>query len=123
MIAPKGSSRYVNYWTMAISESCTEKDAAVKLLYKLLEAQHLEKYIGGLPPRQSMLDKPAYQTDLYKTMAEAAGLGRQMPETSNYMHLADAVATAVQEAVLSKGDPRAILTRYQDEYNNRYSGE
>ncbi|MDR2111328.1 MAG: extracellular solute-binding protein, partial [Spirochaetaceae bacterium] len=60
MVAPPGSSRYVNYWTFGISESCTEKDAAVKLLYTLLRTEHLEKYIGGLPPRQSMLDKPAY---------------------------------------------------------------
>jgi ABC-type glycerol-3-phosphate transport system substrate-binding protein len=123
LIAPANSSRYVNYWTFGISESCKEKEAAAKLLYFILKEEHLEKYVGGLPPRQSMLNKPAYQTPLYKTMAEAAALGRQMPATPNYMHLADAVAAAVQEVVMTKGDAGAILTRYQDEYNNRYGGE
>jgi ABC-type glycerol-3-phosphate transport system substrate-binding protein len=123
LIAPAGSSRYVNYWTLGISESCKEKDAAVKLLYKLLLAKNLEQYVGGLPPRQSMLSKPAYQTEMYKKMAEAAALGRQMPATPNYMHLADAVAAAVQEVVMTKGNAKAIFTRYQNEYNTRYGGE
>jgi ABC-type glycerol-3-phosphate transport system substrate-binding protein len=123
LIAPANSSRYVNYWTFGISESCTEKEAAAKLLYKLLQAEHLQLYVGGLPPRQTMLNKAAYQTPLYKKMAEAAAIGRQMPMTPNYMNLSDAVAAAVQEVVSTNGNASAILNRYQTEYNNRYGGE
>ena len=54
---------------------------------------------------------------------QAAAQGKSMPQTANYMKLADSVAAAIQEIVLIKGDAKEILTRYQDEYNARYAGE
>ena len=122
-LAPPDSQRYSNFWTLGISKTCPYPDEAMRLVELLIKPDNIKHYLNGIPVRQSAYENKAYSADLYQVMRQAAAQGKSMPQTANYMKLADSVAAAIQEIVLTKGDAKEILTRYQDEYNARYAGE
>lgn len=114
---------FVNYWGVGVAKSTEYPDEAARLLQLLLAPENVILFDYGLPVRQTAYESDRYNTEFYQMMKDTAEQGRTFAKTVNYGHLADSIAAAVQEIVLTGGDPLVILKRYQDEYNASYGGE
>ena len=60
---------------------------------------------------------------LIESVARGDGTGDpSSPLTRYYAQLSDTVAAALQEIVAKRGDVRATLGRFEDEWNGKYAG-
>ncbi len=118
-----GSPTFTNSWDVSIYKNSANKDLAWKFVNTMLKAENLRNYAdAGLPIRASEWDKPEMKTAFYKVWKDSIATGHPMPATAHYGELADTVAAALQNVLVSNEDPKAALSKAQDEYNAKYAG-
>ena len=118
-----GCPTFVNSWNASIYSLSENKDLAWKFINVMLKAENLRNYAdAGLPIRASEWNGPAMQTPFYKLWKSSLATGHPMPPTAHYGELADTVAAALQDILVSNQDIQTALGKAQDDYNGKYAG-
>jgi len=119
-----GSAQFTNAWTISIHSLSAHPQKSFEFIQTILKPENLTRFPdAGLPARKSEWMRPEYLTPFYQTWYRAAQAGKPMPFTAHYMDLADIVASALQEILVSHAPIAETLNRFQDEYNARFAGE
>lgn len=113
---------FTNSWLLSIHSLSEKQDMAWKLIETALRPDNLLDFPdAGLPARLSAWESKEYSSDFYRTWFEAARNGRSMPATPYYPELADAVAAALQDVLNGDGEVEPTMTRFEQEWNERYA--
>lgn len=124
VIPTNGSAQFTNAWTISIHSLSTHPQKSFEFIQMIVKPEILIRFPdAGLPARKSEWMRPEYLTPFYQTWYRAAQAGKSMPFTAYYMDLADVVASALQEILVTQAPIPETLKKFQDEYNARFAGE
>lgn len=124
LLPTHGNASFTNGWLASIGARSKQPEMAWKLIEVMVRPENLRAYPdAGLPARKSEYARPEYSSSFYRTWSQVADHGRPMPSTRYYGQLSDTVAAALQEIVTKRGDVRATLGKYEDEWNGKYAGK